>query len=238
MIYSDLQQDDTQDPQGLDWAAYRRDPRSNSANTLLYNTRKSVDQQQVGINYQQDLWTAQWQTTLYGGKRRVVQFLSIPRVVQQASATQAGGVVDFERDYYGLHSRWIQPWLVGPGELILTGGLDYDVSVDDRQGYENFVGDLLGVRGTLRRDERDEIRSLAPYLQLAWHGEQLNVQVGLRHNEVAFEVDDHYVVAGNGDDSGAVTYRELTPSVGAGYALPFGLTAYAGWSKASKRRPG
>lgn len=231
LIYSDLQQDDTQDPQGLDWAAYRRDPRSNSASTLLYNTRKSVDQQQVGINYQQDLWTAQWQTTLYGGKRRVVQFLSIPRAVQQASATQAGGVVDFERDYYGLHSRWIQPWLVGPGELILTGGLDYDVSVDDRQGYENFVGDLLGVRGSLRRDERDEIRSLAPYLQLAWHGEQLNVQVGLRHNEVAFEVDDHYVVAGNGDDSGVVTYRELTPSVGAGYALPFGLTAYAGWSK-------
>ena len=231
LIYSDLQQDDTQDPQGLDWAAYRRDPRSNSANTLLYNTRKSVDQQQVGINYQQDLWAAQWQTTLYGGQRRVVQFLSIPRAVQQASPTQAGGVVDFERDYYGLNTRWIQPWLVGAGELILTGGIDYDVSVDDRQGYENFVGDLLGVKGRLRRDERDEIRSLAPYLQLAWRREGLDVQLGLRHNEVAFEVDDHYLVAGNGDDSGRVTYRELTPSVGAGFTFASGLNLYAGWSK-------
>ena len=232
LIYSDLQQDDTQDPQGLDWAAYRRNPRGNSASTLLYDTRKSVDQQQLGINYQQDIGeAAQWQATLYGGRRRVVQFLSIPRAVQQASPMQAGGVVDFERDYYGLNTRWIQPWLVGAGELILTSGLDYDVSVDDRQGYENYVGDQLGVRGRLRRDERDEIRSLAPYLQLAWRGEGLDVQVGLRHNEVAFEVDDHYLVAGNGDDSGRVTYRKLTPSVGAGFTFASGLNLYAGWSK-------
>lgn len=232
LIYSDLQQDDTQDPQGLDWAAYRRNPRGNSASTLLYDTRKSVDQQQLGINYQQDIGeAAQWQATLYGGRRRVVQFLSIPRAVQQASPTQAGGVVDFERDYYGLNTRWIQPWLVGAGELILTSGLDYDVSVDDRQGYENYVGDQLGVRGRLRRDERDEIRSLAPYLQLAWRGEGLDVQVGLRHNEVAFEVDDHYLVAGNGDDSGRVTYRKLTPSVGAGFTFASGLNLYGGWSK-------
>lgn len=232
LIYSDLQQDDTQDPQGLDWAAYRRNPRGNSASTLLYDTRKSVDQQQLGINYQQDIGeAAQWQATLYGGRRRVVQFLSIPRAVQQASPMQAGGVVDFERDYYGLNTRWIQPWLVGAGELILTSGLDYDVSVDDRQGYENYVGDQLGVRGRLRRDERDEIRSLAPYLQLAWRGEGLDVQVGLRHNEVAFEVDDHYLVAGNGDDSGRVTYRKLTPSVVAGFTFASGLNLYAGWSK-------
>lgn len=231
LILSDLAQDNTQDPQGLDWDAYRRDPRGSSANTLLYNTRKSVDQHQLGINVQHRFGTAQGEGTLYGGQRRVVQFQSIPRAVQLASEAHSGGVIDFERSYYGLNMRWIQPWEFKAGELMLTGGVDYDVSVDDRQGYENFLGAQLGAKGRLRRDERDEIRSLAPYLQLAWQTGRLDIQAGMRHNEVAFEVDDRYVTPGNGDDSGRMTYRKATPSLGAGYTFGPKLNVYAGWSR-------
>lgn len=235
LIYSDLDQDDTQDPQGLTWDAYRENPRGNSANTLLYNTRKSVDQQQLGLNVQHVIGEVEWQGSLYGGRRRVVQFQSIPVAVQRGSATHAGGVIDFERDFYGLNTRLIRSWFRDAGELVLTGGLDLDVSVDDRQGYENFVdGQLdgqLGVRGQLRRDERDEVRGLAPYLQVAWRGERLDAQAGLRLDEVRFDVEDRYVMAGNGDDSGRVTYRKTNPSLGIGYRLTPGLNLYAGWSK-------
>src|SRR5690606_31727866 len=131
----------------------------------------------------------------------------------------------------GLNMRWIQPWEFKAGELMLTGGVDYDVSVDDRQGYENFLGAQLGAKGRLRRDERDEIRSLAPYLQLAWQTGRLDIQAGMRHNEVAFEVDDRYVTPGNGDDSGRMTYRKATPSLGAGYTFGPKLNVYAGWSR-------
>lgn len=229
LIYSDLNQNDTQDPQGLTWDAYRQDPRSVSASTLQYNTRKTVDQHQVGLNYEHRFGEASWQTTVYGGTRRVIQFQSIPAAVQKASARNAGGVIDFTRDYSGVNSRWIQPFDTSLGRLTFTGGIDYDQSSDDRQGYENFVGSTLGVEGALRRDERDDVSSTSPYLQLAWQLGDLQLQGGLRYNEVKFNVDDHYLA--NGDDSGSVTYRKTTPSLGASYALSPAVNLYASWGK-------
>lgn len=231
LVYSDLGQDDTKDPQGLTWDVSRRNPKSASQNALLYNTRKSVEQYQLGLNAQHFIGDVEWQSSLYGGRRRVVQFLSIPAAVQLASPTHAGGVVDFTRNYHGVNTRLIRSWLLESGELILTGGLDLDVSVDDRQGYENFLGNQLGVRGRLRRDERDEVRGLAPYLQAAWRGERFEFHAGLRQDEVRFDVHDRYVALDNGDDSGRVSYRTLNPSLGISYALTSETNWYAGWSQ-------
>ncbi|WP_342244810.1 TonB-dependent receptor family protein [Pseudomonas sp. OTU5201] len=228
LIYSDLGQDSTQDPQGLTWQAYRQDPRSVSANTLLFNTRKTVDQRQGGLNLEHRFGEGSWQTTLYSGTRRVTQFQSIP-VAVQANPRHSGGVIDFERDYQGIGSRWIQPFDTEQGSFTATAGVDYDRSSDDRQGYENFNGDSLGVKGALRRDERDEVTSASPYMQLSWERGDFRVLAGLRHNEVAFEVDDHYLA--NGDDSGSVTYRETTPSLGLTYALTPDLNLYASWAR-------
>ncbi|WP_028626396.1 TonB-dependent receptor family protein [Metapseudomonas resinovorans] len=228
LIYSDLDQNGTQDPQGLSWQAYRQDPRSVSANTLLFNTRKTVDQRQGGLNLERRFGEASWQTTLYSGTRRVIQFQSIP-VAVQANPRHSGGVIDFQRDYQGIGSRWIQPFDTDLGRFTATAGVDYDQSSDDRQGYENFIGDSLGVKGALRRDERDEVTSASPYVQLSWERGDFRVLAGLRHNEVAFEVDDRYLA--NGDDSGRVTYRETTPSLGLTYALTPDLNLYASWAR-------
>ena len=113
--------------------------------------------------------------------------------------------------------------------LTVTTGLDYDYSRDDRQGYENFIGTTLGVKGNLRRDERNEVTSLSPYVQAAWQLGKLDLQAGLRHSQVEFDVDDRFL--SNGDDSGSVTYRELTPTLGASYALLPDLNIYASWGK-------
>ncbi|MGF6690033.1 iron complex outermembrane receptor protein [Metapseudomonas resinovorans] len=228
LIYSDLDQNGTQDPQGLSWQAYRQDPRSVSANTLLFNTRKTVDQRQGGLNLERRFGEASWQTTLYSGTRRVIQFQSIP-VAVQANPRHSGGVIDFQRDYQGIGSRWIQPFDTDLGRFTAAAGVDYDQSSDDRQGYENFIGDSLGVKGALRRDERDEVTSASPYVQLSWERGDFRVLAGLRHNEVAFEVDDRYLA--NGDDSGRVTYRETTPSLGLTYALTPDLNLYASWAR-------
>lgn len=231
IIYSDLDQDDTQDPQGLTWDAYRDDPRASSGSTLLYNTRKSVDQQQLGLTFQHFIGDTEWQGSLYAGRRRVIQYLSVPVSVQQASPRHAGGVIDFERDFHGFSTRGSHTWSLEQGDLVLSGGLDLDISVDDRQGYENFLGDRYGVRGRLRRDERDEVRGLAPYLQLAWRGKRLEAQVGARWDEVRFEVEDRYIAPDNGDDSGRVTYRRSNPGLGLSYWLTPQVNLYAGWSR-------
>lgn len=228
LSFSELDQNDTQDPQGLTWQQVQSDRRAAAPSALQFDTRKTVDHRQFALNYERSFAAGTWQSTVYSGTRRVIQFQSIP-VAVQAPASQSGGVIDFERRFHGIGNRWIQSFDLGSSLLTLTTGLDYDHSRDDRQGYENFVGDTLGVKGRMRRDERNEVTSLSPYVQAAWQLGKLELQAGLRHSEVAFEVDDHFL--SNGDDSGSVTYRELTPTLGASYALLPDLNLYASWGK-------
>lgn len=225
---SELDQNDTQDPQGLTWAQVQSDRRAAAPSALQFDTRKTVDHRQFALNYERSFATGTWQSTLYSGTRRVIQYQSIPVVVQNP-ASQSGGVIDFERRFHGIGNRWIQSFDLGSSLLTVTTGLDYDYSRDDRQGFENFVGTTLGVKGNLRRDERNEVTSLSPYVQAAWQLGKLDLQAGLRHSQVAFEVDDRFL--SNGDDSGSVTYRELTPTLGASYALLPDLNIYASWGK-------
>lgn len=225
---SELDQNDTQDPQGLTWAQVQSDRRAAAPSALLFDTRKSVDHRQLALNYERGFAAGTWQSTLYSGTRRVIQYQSIPPAVQ-GNPTHSGGVIDFERRFHGIGNRWIQPFDLGGSLLTLTAGLDYDQSRDDRQGYENFSGSTLGVKGALRRDERNRVTSLSPYVQAAWQLGKLDLQAGLRHNQVEFEVDDRFL--GNGDDSGSVTYRELTPTLGASYALLPALSVYASWGQ-------
>lgn len=236
LSFSELDQNDTQDPQGLTWNEAKNYRRAAAPNALLFNTRKTVDHRQLGLNYERSFAAGTWQSTLYSGTRRVIQYQSIPRAAQippanPTSLTHSGGVIDFERRFHGIGNRWIQPFELGNSLLTVTAGLDYDYSRDDRQGYENFVGTTQGVKGRLRRDERNEVTSLSPYLQAAWQLGKLDLQAGLRHSEVKFDVDDRFIFGNNGDDSGSVTYRELTPTLGASYALLPDLNIYASWGK-------
>lgn len=228
LSFSELDQNDTQDPQGLTWDQVRSDRRAAAPSALQFDTRKTVDHRQFALNYERSFTAGTWQSTLYSGTRRVIQYQSIP-VGVQGNPSHSGGVIDFERRFHGIGNRWIQPFDLGSSLLTLTAGLDYDYSRDDRQGYENFIGSTLGVKGNLRRDERNEVTSLSPYVQAAWQLGRLDLQAGLRHSQVKFDVDDRF--PSNGDDSGAVTYRELLPTLGASYALLPDLNLYASWGK-------
>jgi len=225
LIYSSLEQNGTQDPLGQAWAAYKADPRSVTANALTYNTRKSIDHQQLGANYERYFGEATLQTTVYAGKRRVIQYLAIPQG-PQGNPNHSGGVVDFDREFHGGSIRWLQPVAGVSGDLRLAFGLDYDQSRDDRRGYENFSGSRLGVKGDLRRDEVDTVTSLDPYAQATWTIGNWTLQGGLRYSTVEVDVDDNYIVGANGDDSGTRRYVKATPSVSLGYAFTPDLNGY------------
>ena len=223
-VVSGLHQDDTKDPKGLRWENFQADPRSVESVSTRFNTRKDIDHAQGGMNYERRLGPGQLQFNVYTGTRSIVQFLSVPTFVQ-ANPTHSGGVIDFDRTFYGVGARWIQDIALAQGKLTLTAGADFDRSEDDRQGFENFVGDTLGVKGALRRDEIDTVTSTDPYVQLAWKGGPLSVQAGLRHSHVKFEVDDKYLV--NGDDSGSVSFRKTTPAIGIAYEVSPTVNVYA-----------
>jgi len=226
---SGLHQRDTQDPLGLTWDQAVSNPRGVAPVALQYNTRKSIDNQQVGVNYERQLGNGSAvQLNVYGGNRKVGQYLSIPPSAQ-ASPRHAGGVVDFDRDFQGVGLRWLQTVSQAPGKLNLVAGIDYDRTQDDRTGYENFIGSTLGVRGRQRRNEVDTVTSLDPYAQANWVLGAWTLQAGLRRNTVRVDVDDRYLA--NGDDSGQRRFSKTTPSAGLMYAINPDVNVYVSAGK-------
>ncbi len=232
---SGLRQDDTQDPLGVTWTTYQRDPRAGEIDTTdtqspqrtlakRYNTRKSIEHQQFGLSWESRFGPDRLQLTAWGGNRRVIQYQSFSRGFQ-APPTHSGGVVDFDRDFHGIDANWRIVRTLAGGTLRATAGLEVARSTDARQGFENFVGVSFGVKGNLRRDEQNEVRSADPYAQLEWERGPWVLTGGLRRSRVEFDVSDRYLA--NGNDSGSVDYRHTTPLAGVLYKVSPTLNVYA-----------
>ena len=217
-----------QDPLGLTRAEFDADPGQTTASALRFDTRKSVRQRQLGAAWQHQFGAGQrMELMLYGGTRSVLQYQSIP-VATQAAPSHSGGVIDLDRDYAGMNLRWRRTHEdVAGGTLDWSAGLAYDWQGETRRGYENFIGSQLGVMGRLRRDERNQARSADPYVQAEWRTQRLGLSAGLRQARVRYRSEDHFIVPGNGDDSGAMAWRGWLPSLGLRVNLLPELVAHA-----------
>ena len=230
-----LEQDDTQDPLGVTWQSFERNPRAGEIDLTdtqapqrsfaqRYDTRKSIDHQQLGLNWQQRFGPHRLQLTVHGGNRRVIQYQSFSRAFQQPP-THSGGVIDFDRDFRGVDINWQDVRPLGAGTLRTTVGLEYADSKDARQGFENFDGTLLGVRGRLRRDEDNRLTSIDPYLQTQWESGAWVLTGGLRHTRLKVGVRDRF--GANGDDSGGTAYNGTAPVIGVLRKISPSLNVYA-----------
>ena len=218
-----------QDPLGLDWTDFNTNPRSAIAAAHQFDTRKTVQQTQAGLVYERFLDAANdLRLMAYYGQRETVQFQAIPVAPQINNPGHAGGVISLTRDYVGIDARWTARMQLAQRPLILIGGLAWDALEEQRQGYENFIGTTLGVQGKLRRDERNQVWNLDPYLQASWQfAERWSAEAGVRHSVVDFSSDDHYMSVGNGDDSGAARYRKTLPMAAIRYQAMPELNLYA-----------
>ena len=205
-----------QDPLGLTRAQFTANPRGVDQAALDYDTRKTVNQTQLGGMFEHRIdATHSFSVMAYDGHRGTEQFQSIPKSTQ-GGALNPGGVIRLGRNYYGLDLRWTGKWQ----DLSVIGGLAYDELSERRQGFQNFIGNSLGVLGPLRRDENNHVASTDPYLQAAWQvTPAFTLNAGLRHSKVAFKSTDGYVIGINPDDSGRASYSASLPVLGALYAL-------------------
>lgn len=242
------------DPLGLTRAQFSADPRQTASVALpgdtpgqagRFDTRKTVEQDQIGAHWRHRFAgefgaLRESQLTAYGGRRSVVQYQAIPVATQRNpnpppnTERQPGGVIDFDRDYVGVDGRLVWRWTL-PGErhLQLVAGAAYERSTEDRKGYENFLGDpaapdALGVRGLLRRDERNTVDTTDVYAQGEFEiTPRWVATLGLRHGKVDFSSRDRYVVGLNPDDSGSLDYRYTNPVGALQWRLSRELNLYA-----------
>ncbi len=217
----DLEADD---PQGLTAAELRGNRRAASPGALNFDTRKTVRQTQHGANIDYPLSAAHGLVaTLWTGQRATAQMLSVP-VAAQRNALNGGGAIDLDRDYAGADARW--RWSTKTMSLI--AGLQYEVADEHRRGFENFLGDELGVRGVLRRDEDNRVRGQDVYAQVDWSPTaRWRLNAGVRHSDVRFESRDHYITANNPDDSGALGYARTSPVAGVLFRAAPWMSLYA-----------
>jgi iron complex outermembrane receptor protein len=221
-----------QDPLGLTRAEYQADPHQATPVATQFNTRKSVDQQQVGVILEHQLDEVHGlKLTTWRGQRGTEQFQSIPTFVQTATPTHPGGVIDLDRDYQGIDAQWIARTRAFGGPFTFTAGVTADELKEHRRGFRNFVGTTLGVLGELRRDEDNRVRSFDQYAQGTWQGERVSFTAGLRHSLVRFRSQDRFIVAGNGDDSGSARYEATTPVLGVVWHVSDALNVYAAAGK-------
>jgi iron complex outermembrane receptor protein len=217
-----------QDPLGLPRSKFETDPRSVDSSALDYDTRKTVNQTQVGAIYERRVGAADAARVLvYAGHRGTEQFQSIP-FTAQASPLHPGGVITLGRDYEGADLRWTHKTQLADAPLTLIGGVALDVLAEHRQGFQNFIGSTLGVRGALRRDEVNDVNAFDQYLQAEWRfAPRWTLSAGVRHSRVSFTSTDAYVVGTNPNDSGHADYSATLPVLGLMFALSDAVHVYA-----------
>ena len=229
LVVNSLDQSTSLDPLGLTRAQWESNPQQAVAAAKTQDARKSVTQDQVGLVFEHALSEAtSLSARVYAGTRTLDNALSIP-LSAQTPATSAGGIVAFERGYSGLGLTVSHRVALGASRALrLTAGVELDGMDEDRRGYINNAG----VQGALKRDEHNTVSDRDAFAQAAWEFDGgFTATVGARTSRVKFKSVDHFIVAGNPDDSGGVNYSATSPVLGVAWRASPALNLYANAGK-------
>jgi iron complex outermembrane receptor protein len=236
-VGNSLDMPEAQDALGLTHAQFDADPRQAGVGALQFNTRKRVAQSQGGLTYERTLTSADMlAATAYYGHRATTQFQAITTGAQTA-ASSAGGVIDLVRGYGGIDTRWTHRTSLAGEPLRFTAGLAYENVDEQRRGYQNFTGPsatptATGVFGALRRNESNRVFTFDQYLQGEWQpGDRWLVLGGLRNSSVKVKSVDHYIVTGNGNDSGSIDFSATNPVLGVTFRASDAVNLYSSYGR-------
>ncbi len=225
LIGNTLYQPEALDPLGLTRAQWRANPKQVDPAATLFDTRKTVGQQQGGMTIERRVGEdTTFRLTGYAGRRAVRQYLALEGKGDRSS----GGVTDLDGNFAGVDARMTTSFTLAGGPLSLTVGATYDRQNQARKGFVNNNGSL----GGLRRDEDDQVRNQDVYAQAEWSPlASLSVLAGARYSDVRFVSDDHYITATNPDDSGRVAFSHASPVAGIVWRAAKDLNIYANWGE-------
>ncbi|MGS1014661.1 TonB-dependent receptor family protein [Rhodanobacter sp. UC4437_H4] len=213
-----------EDPSSLTKQQAREDPSFAVPGVFKFGAGESHRDRQLGAVYEQQIGQSDHLHVMgYGGSRRVVQFLPF-----RGDSTNGGGaVVDLKNRSRGGGVRWVHSFPLTSTSLDLITGIEYDHLRELRKGWVNDAG----VEGELRRNERDFSSQAGEYAQLEWKPDRWVIVAGLRHSNVKFGSDDHYITPEDPDDSGRRNFSSTNPVAGVLYKINPHLNVYANYGQ-------
>ncbi|RZI84743.1 MAG: TonB-dependent receptor, partial [Rubrivivax sp.] len=140
VVGSYLNMPGVQDPLGLSKTELQASRQQATANAGVYDTRKDIANQQLGVVYDKPLYFGELRVMGYMGSRQARQFQSIPANTAQDAVRHPGGVIDLDRDFAGVDARLTWRTKLASKPFSLTGGLNLDQMDEHRRGFENFIG--------------------------------------------------------------------------------------------------
>jgi iron complex outermembrane receptor protein len=220
-----------QDPLGLTRAQLAADPRQAGVGAVQFNTRKSLDQEQLGAVYENRLSANDDLSAMfYTGHRATTQYQAIPQATQQSAPLYPGGVIDLDRAYWGTDAHVTDAREVAGTSLQVVAGINYDDLEEARKGYLNYVGSVLGVEGAVRRDEANHVYDFDQYVQAQWDpAARWRMIAGVRNNLVEVSSHGHLPVLDGADSS--VRYSAVNPVGGITFRASSAVNLYGSYGK-------
>ncbi|GGE80391.1 TonB-dependent receptor [Streptosporangium jomthongense] len=214
-----LQNPRSEDPGALTAEQVEADRSQAGRFTEDYDTGQTVDQQVLGLQYQ-DLSAGP-------GELRAKTFY-LRRNFEQQLPYPGDSRIDYDRDYFGARVDYRQSLELSGVPFRYVTGLEAREQRDDRIRREmSFGGDLQG----LTADELQTATALSAFAQgdLSLTDQWL-LSVGGRFDRIRLRVDDDFST--DGDQNGSRTFREWSGSAGLSYRYLPNHQAYANISTA------
>ena len=204
VVFNATDQPIANDPGGIDLIQAESAPTTARQQNLDFDAGETLDQQRVGLSYKRS----------YGEHHEIrLRNYYVRRDFANRLPFTGGGAVAFDRSFVGggaSYSYGAELW-GKPNRFII--GADVDRQDDDRQRFDNNSG----VLGAPTLDQNELVNSIGIFAQNEITlNDRLALTVGVRYDEVEFEVEDRFLA--DGDDSGKRSLSEVSPMIGISYS--------------------
>ena len=202
------------DPGGITQADAAMNPRGARDRNIDFDAGESLDQQKLGVSFKHAYRD--------GGEVRARSYY-LARDFRNSLPFTDGGIVAFDRTFAGGGLSYTRSMSLGNIAHRVVAGIDYDRQRDDRQRYDN----INGIQGALVFDQLERVTSTGFFVQDEISvSDRLEVTVGLRYDDIEFDVLDAFLTDGN--DSGSRKINDVSPSIGFLYDVGAGHALYGG----------
>ena len=198
------------DPGGLTATEAASDPAQARAQNLLFDAGEELKQTRIGLLYK---------TRVRENHDLEARVYNTDRDFNNRLPFQDGGIVKLDRDFYGTGAKYTVEGDLGNKPNRFLVGMDYDRQNDDRSRFDN----LQGETGAQTFKQNELVTSLGAFLQNETKlGDTVEFTVGLRYDQVKFNVNDKFLA--DGDDSGDINFDQVSPM--AGISISYGSNTH------------
>ncbi|HEU5209193.1 MAG TPA: TonB-dependent receptor [Longimicrobiales bacterium] len=197
-------------PGSLPWDSVRLDPSMAWPNNVRQGTGEAARQVQGGLTYERQGTLFDARVTAWGAHRELENPIPI-------------AVIALERGSGGARAH-----VLGTrGRFDFGAGFEAELQRDDRREWSNDAGTAGAEQ---RRDQRDEVVALAPYVHAAAQLGRAHLTLAARWDRISFRTEDH--LPADGDGSGERVLSALSPSAALLVEVSRHLSAYANFTSA------